>query len=251
MVARHLSRENSLVVAEQAENAAVPGPDPTWANLYKAGGITAFLYLLLGLIVPTLMVDLMGYDMDLHGAAFLEFVGNNKAWFIAVQTMVLGVGVLAVVTFAALFFALKHLDKGYAALGVIIAITMQILFVAYYPVVLGQAYMSQLYITADPAQQMELVASVEVLVAQINQFNPLYEPAFAISILIISLVMLKGVFHKAVAYLGIATCIGAFVGAALWPVIGVAYFVWWLPFMFWFAAVGWKLYRLGTAQPEL
>jgi hypothetical protein len=247
MVTGNLSDESQLVVSEQSGKEAVAGLDLSWKGLYKAGGIAAFLYILFGLIVPTLLVDFMHYDMDLHGAAFLEFIGTHKVWFIALQTMVLGVGILAVVTFAALFFALKHLDKGYAALGAIIAITMQILFVGYYPVVLGQAYLSQLYVTAGPVQQAELIASVEVLVSQINQFNPLYEPAFAIGILILSLVMLKGVFHKAIAYLGIVTCIGAFVGAALWPVVGVAYFFWWLPFMFWFAAVGWKLYRLGTA----
>jgi hypothetical protein len=247
MLTGKLSQERKVAVTDQAASEAAVGPDTSWKGLYRARGIAAFLYLLFGLIVPTIMVDVAHYDFDLHGGAFLEFVGTNKVWFMALQTMVLGVGILAVVTFAALFVALKDVDKGYAALGALIAITMQILFVAYYPVVLGQAYLGELYLTAGPAQQAELTASVEVLVAQINQFNPLYEPAFAGGILILSLLMLKGVFHKAVAYLGIVTAVGAFVGAALWPVIGLNYFFWWLPFMFWYAAVGWKLYRLGSA----
>jgi hypothetical protein len=45
--------------------------------------------------------------------------------------------------------------------------------------------------------------------------------------------------------LGIATCIAAFIGLALWPIVGVAYFWWWLLFVIWFIAVGWKLYQLG------
>jgi hypothetical protein len=45
---------------------------------------------------------------------------------------------------------------------------------------------------------------------------------------------------------GIATCIVAFIGLALWPVVGVGYFWWWLLFFIWFLAVGWKLYRLGS-----
>lgn len=234
-------------MTQQFLEEALAGPDPSWKGFYRAGGIAAFLYVLLGLIVPTVMVDIVQYDFDLHGEAFLQFVGTHKSWFIALQTMVLGAGILAVVTFAALFLALKHVNKSYAALGALVAITMQILFVAYYPVVLGQAYMSEQYLTGGPAQQAELIASIEVLVAQINQFNPLYESVFAISILILSLVMLKGVFHKAVGYLGIFTFVAAFVGFALWPVIGVAYFFWWLPFMAWYIAVGWKLYRLGGA----
>jgi hypothetical protein len=247
MATDNVSQVRMVAVSGQAGDEAAVSPDPSWKGLYRAGGISAFLYILFGLIVPTIMVDIAHYDFDLHGAAFLQYVGTHKVWFLALQTMVMGVGIFAVVVFAALFVALKHVNKSYAALGAIIAITMQILFVAYYPVLLGQAYMSDMYLTAGPAQQAELVVSIEVLIAQINQFNPLYEGVFAISILIVSLVMLKGVFHKVAAYLGIATFVAAFIGLALWPVIGVSYFSWWLIFMIWFSAVGWKLYRLGSA----
>jgi hypothetical protein len=57
--------------------------------------------------------------------------------------------------------------------------------------------------------------------------------------------MLKGLFDKWVAYLGMATCVAAFIALPLWPVIGVGYLWWWLFFFIWFLAVGWKLYRLG------
>lgn len=32
------------------------GPDPAWRGLYKAGGISAMLYVLLALVIPTVMV---------------------------------------------------------------------------------------------------------------------------------------------------------------------------------------------------
>jgi len=60
-----------------------------------------------------------------------------------------------------------------------------------------------------------------------------------------SLVMPKGVFHKSVAYLGIATFAAAIIALALFPIIGLTYFWWWAVFAIWFIAVGWKLYRLG------
>lgn len=75
--------------------------------------------------------------------------------------------------------------------------------------------------------------------------NQSYEPLFGISILIFSLVMLKGVFHKSIAYLGIVTCAAALIGIALWPVLNVAYFWWWAFFFVWFTVVGWKLFQLG------
>lgn len=57
--------------------------------------------------------------------------------------------------------------------------------------------------------------------------------------------MLKGVLPKSLAYLGIAAFVGAVVGWALQPVLGIAYLWWWFLFMILFVAVGWRLYRLG------
>jgi hypothetical protein len=163
------------------------------------------------------------------------------------QTLVLGTSLLAIVSFMALFVALNPLNKGYAAIGAVIAITCQLLFMAYYPVLLGLVYLSDQYVAAMDTQQVILATAAESLIAQNNAFNPLYESLFGISILILSLVMLKGIFHKSIAYLGIATCVAAFIGLAIWPIVGVAYFWWWLLFLIWFIAVGWKLNRLGGA----
>ncbi len=231
--------------ASLAEETAT-GLDLSWKGLYKAGGISAFLYIILGIIVPAVMLLFREYDFDMDGAALLQFIAASKNWFLILQTLVLMPGILAVVVFAALFAALKHLNKGYAALGALIGITMQILFVAYYPVLLGLVHLGSHYMTVDPAHQIAFATAAEALIAQNNAFNPLYEAVFAISILIVSLVMLKGVFSKFAAYLGIVTSVSAYIGLALWPLIGVAYFWWWLFFIVWFIAIGLKLYRLGS-----
>jgi hypothetical protein len=237
----------SLAYHPPAEAAA---PDPSWAGMYRAGGISAILYILIGLVLPALMIAVWGYDFDMHGGEFLAFIAANKLWFTVFQTMVLGASVLAPVVFAALFLALKHVDKGLAALGAIVASTMQILFAAYYPVLLGLVYLGDQYVAAPSSGQAVFVTAAEALIAQNGAFNPLYESVFAVSILIVSLVMLKGVFPKWLGYLGIVTCAAAFVGLALWPVVGVAYFWWWLPFSVWFIAIGVRLIRLGGAGAE-
>lgn len=247
MLAGSQSETRMASLTHQSVEEAAEGLDLSWKGLYKAGGISAFLYVILGIIVPAVLIFSTKYDFDMDGAALLKFIAATKNWFLIFQTLVLAPGILAVVTFVALFAALKHLDKGYAALGVTVAITMQILFVAYYPVLLGLVHMGGQYMAATPAQQTAFATAAEALIAQNNAFNPIYEGVFAISILIISLVMLKGVFHKIVAYLGIATCAAAYIGLALWPLVGVAYFWWWFFFVIWFIAVGWKLYRLGNA----
>lgn len=247
------------MLANRSEESVVPGSqqsaekvaivvDPSWKSMYKIGGISAILYMVLALVVPTLQVLTMEYfemTAEYGGAEFLQFIAENRLWWLIAQTLLLGGSILAIVAFVALFAALKQIDKSYAAIGAVIVVTTQILFVAYYPVLLGTIYLSDKFVTASADQQVLLGTAADSLMAINNAFNPLYEPLLAISILFFSLVMLKGVFHKSVAYLGIATCAAAIIGISLWPIVGVGYFWWWIFYLVWFIAVGWKLYQLG------
>ena len=241
------NRSDTLTSSLTPDSAAVAvaAPDPSWRGLYRAGGISAILYVLLSLVVPATQIFTVQYDFKMDGATLLAFIAENRAWFLVLQTLVLGTSIFAIVAFAAMFVALKHLDKSYAAIGAIVAITCHVLFIAYYPVLLGLVYLSEQYAAAAAAQQAVLATAAESLIAMNNGFNPLYESLFGISILILSLVMLKGVFRKWIGYLGVVTCVAALIALSLWPVIGLGYFWWWLLFMVWFVAVGWKLYQLG------
>lgn len=245
MLTYNRSEERMTAMTQQSVAKTVAGPDPSWRGLYKAGGVSAILYVVLAVTVPAVQVLTVQYDFKMDGPTLLQFIAAHRLWWMTLQTLVLGTSLLAVVSFVALCVALKHLNKSYAAIGVVVASTCQLLFMAYYPVLLGLVYLSDQYVAATDTQRVVLATAAEALIAQNNAFNPLYESVFGVSILIFSLVMLKGVFHKSVAYLGIATCVAAFIGLALWPIVGVAYFWWWLFFKIWFIAVGWKLYRLG------
>ena len=228
-------------------NSTVNSPDLTWKSLYRIGGVCAILYVLIALVIPFfLFVNNTELSNMTKGTEILNMIAKNgNTWWVALQTMVLGTSFFAIITFVALFVALKHLDKAKAVVGAVTAIVIHILFIAYYPVMLGLSYLGQHYQSASETQRMSFASAAEALLAINNAFNPLYESIFAVSILIISLVMLKGVFNKKVAYLGIMTSISAFIALLLWPVVGISYFWWWLLFMVWFIAVGWKLYRLG------
>jgi hypothetical protein len=237
-------------ITQPSVGESLAGADPSWKGLYKAGGVSAILYVVLALVVPTIQVLAMQYfpsTAEYGGLEFLRFIAANRSWWLILQTVVLGTSILAIVAFVALFVALKHVDKSYAALGAVIAVTCHLLFMAYYPVLLGTIYLSDKFVTASADQQAVLGIAAESLMAINNAYNPLYESLFGISILFFSLVMLKGVFHKIVAYLGIATCAAALIALALWPILNVAYLWWWVLFVIWFTAVGWKLYRLGKA----
>jgi hypothetical protein len=221
-------------------------PDSSWRGLYKAGGVSAALYLFLGIVAPAVLFVIAHYDISMDAEATLVFISQNRIWWLVEQTLTLGPSIVSIVVFMALFASLKNVDKSLAAIGTGIAVVCQILFVAYYPVLMGLTYLSDQYIAAESAaRQAVLVAAAQGLLAQNNAFNPLYECAFAVGILILSLVMLKGVFPRVTAVMGIVTFAAAVIALSLQPLIGISYFWWWFFFLIWFALVGWKLFRLA------
>lgn len=226
--------------------------DPAWKRFYTIGGICAGLYLLFALVIPGVMVAAVSdfWDILVDPPALLAFITDNKLYWHIVQGGVLEASILLIITFAAVYLTLKHVDRVFAAIGAIISITTQLLFMAYYPVLLGLVYLSDQYATAGAARRVSLEASAEALIAQNSAFNPIYEALMGLGILFLSLAMLKGVFSRFVAYLGIATSVAAFVGLSLYPILGLGYFFWWGFFVVWLLAVGWKLYKLGrTREP--
>jgi hypothetical protein len=58
---------------------------------------------------------------------------------------------------------------------------------AYYPVLLGLASLSDQYVAAAGAQKQGFAIAAEALIAQNNAFNPIYESLLAAGILIFAL----------------------------------------------------------------
>ena len=229
----------TLNVGRSSEE-AVAGPDPSWGGLYRAGGVSAVLFVVLT-IVAIVLVVVAPPPLNSSGATTLQYIASHKVLYIIEQALWLAPSVFAMVVFLALFLALKHLNKSYAALGALAGIVSWALGLAI-PVTGGGApvlvYLSNQYLAATTAAQHTAFATAaEVFIAENNI-------AFAsgilgpVGILILSLVMLKGVFPKGVAYLGV-------VSEALRPILGPGYLVYGLLFPIWFLAVGWKLYRLA------
>lgn len=109
-------------------------------------------------------------------------------------------------------------------------------------------FLSDQYAAADPERRQDLVAAAEAVTAPLDAYNPLYETVFAVSVLILSLVMLRGVFSRWTAFLGIAAAASELIGVSLLSLIGMGYFWWWLVFAVWFLAVGWNLWQMRSAS---
>jgi hypothetical protein len=223
--------------------------DPSWRGLYMAGGICAIIYVLLALFVPFFMfIGHTELSSMISGPDVIRYISDNgHAWWVILQTLVLGTSFFAIITFLALFVALKEVAKSTALIGSAIAIVIHILFIAYYPVVLAMGFVAEAHQLSDEVQRRSLETAAESLLAMNNAFNPLYESVFGVSIFILSLAMLKGVFNKWLAYLGIVTMISSFVALSLFPIVGIGYFWWWLFFIAWFVFVGIRLMKLGRS----
>ncbi len=226
---------------------AVAAPDPSWRDLYRAGSISAVLFVVL-ILAAIVLIVVAPPPVSADGATTLQYIASHKVLYTIEQVLWLAPSVFAAVVFLALFQALKHLNKSYAALGALAGFVSWALGLAI-PTTGGGApvlvYLSDQYMTAaTAAQHTAFATAAEVFIAG-NNITYAAGILAPVGILIISLVMLKGVFPKGVAYLGIVTGALGIVSEALRPLIGPGYFVYGLLLPAWFLVVGWKLYRLA------
>ena len=217
--------------------------DPAWKGLYKAGGSS---YLIVGVlyIISFVLLIILGPPPS-TGEAYLKSAPP-------LQTLVLiwaSVDILLIPSVLGLYLALKELNKTHMLIatglwGVAIPADLATLGLFFSLVPLGRAYAAA---TAD-AQRAAYVAAADLTVGATNAGFTLGFFLFGFAILIQSMAMLKGVFSKATAYLGIVTGIlslVAGVGFATVPALGIFPLIWFILLGIWWLLVGSKLYKLG------
>lgn len=197
------------------------------------------------MILPPLILNSVDYDTEFAGKPLVEFIGEHRIWWITLQTLTMGSMIFTAVPFAALFLILRHTDLVWAAIGTGFAIICQILFMAYFPIVNGLLWISDRYHeTDDPSYRQDLLGGAEALVAQNNVYGT-SDGIFALSLVVMSAVMIRSGFPKWVGWLGLISGIAGIVGAFFKPALDIHYLWWWSGFTVWFPAIGWRFYRLG------
>ena len=225
--------------------------DPTWNRLYRVGGIAAVLYVVM-IIVPLVLLTAAPQPPLTGGAAVLEYIAAHKAIYLVELISFVGLSLPALVVFLALFVALQGVNKSYAALGALIGIASEIIALAYSSsppsLHVGLLSLSDQYIAATTtAQRFALANAAESLLAIANAVNAA-GILTALGMLILSLVMLQGVFPRWIAYLGVLTGTLGILSEALRDVIGPAYLLYGLLLPIWFLVIGWTLYQLGASR---
>ena len=146
------------------------------------------------------------------------------------------------------------MNKSLAALGAVIGGSAYALTLAIPTTTTGApalVYLSdQFMATADPARRVAFATAAETLIAQ-NRTTVVVGPLTTVGLLIVSIVMLKGVFPKAVAYLGVAAGVLGIVGEALRMIIEGYYGIAGVLALIWMGVVGWNLYRLGRSSGQV
>ncbi len=221
---------------------AADGTDASWSDLFRAGGIAAILFALLS-IADAVVAFILPPPPSSGGIATLEYIIANRPGYIIFQALLVGPVGLTLITFPALYIALRHLNRSYAAIGSVIGVVSVVLCLVPFSCVNGLVYLSYQYAAATDAQHATFTAAAEALLAQNNSVS-VGGVLFALSILVISIVMLKGVFSKWVAWLGIVSGGAGIICESLRPMIGAAFSIYGVV-LIWLIAVGWKLYRLA------
>lgn len=232
----------ATLTIEKPSIQSAAGIDPSWRDLYRAGGIAAILFTLLS-ITDAVVVFILPPPPSSGGIATLEYIIANRPGYIILQALLVGPVVLTLVTFPALYVALRHLNRSYAAIGSVIGVASVVLCLVPFSCVNGLVYLSYQYAAATDAQHATFASAAEGLLAQNNSVS-VGGVLFAVSILVISIVMLKGVFSKWVAWLGILSGGVGIICESLLPMIGAAFSLY-AVVLIWLIAVGWKLYRLA------
>jgi hypothetical protein len=226
-------------------------PNPGWGRLYRAGAVSAGLFVAL-LVIAILLAILTPPPPTQGGAATLDFIAAHRTLYLVHQQLWLVPGVFAAAVYLALFPALKPLNPSVAALGCAAGGMAWALTLAMPTTSTGApalVYLSDQYAaTADPGERAALVAAAEGLIA-LNRTPTAVGVLTTVGMLLVSLVMLRGAFSRWVAYLGIATGLLGIASEALRPVIEGGYALYGLLLLVWMGAVGWRLFQLGRRQP--
>ena len=105
--------------ADRSQSAGIAGPDPSWHQLYRIGGVSAWIFVAMTVAAIALAIATPP-PPTAGGTATLSYIAAHRTLYILYQQLWLVPGVFAMVTYLALYPALKNLDKSLAALGAVV-----------------------------------------------------------------------------------------------------------------------------------
>jgi hypothetical protein len=221
-------------------------PDSSWNSLYYVGAICAGLTVLM-YAVALALYGVAVTPVDVDGEGMLDFIADNRSVYILKQVLWILPSAFLIVTFLALTVALFPLDRSNALIAGTIGVLSWAGTFAWPATGDGSLVLVMLadrYADASTdAERASLGSAAEVLIA----FNDVPAPLGVlqtVGILLISMVMLRGVFSKALAWLGVVTGAIGIASEALRPWLGWSYAIYGILVFLWLAWIAWALWTL-------
>src|SRR6266496_6083967 len=211
-------------------------PDGKW--LYRAGGISAIVFVIAYIVIIALYVP-VGKPSGAE-AWLMSMAGNTTAWWAILGLSVLTDFLLVPIALS-LYVALKGINKNAmlaatAFVGLFIVLDLALTWTNYASLIA----LSGNYAAATNDAQRAVFVTAATYPSSVVDSNLLFvynSLTLAVGILMTGFVMLKGIFSKGTAYLGVVTGILGFLSAMI-ILVSILTTVW----VFF---VGYRLYRLG------
>jgi hypothetical protein len=233
-----------------AEKIMVHAVDPDGKWLYRVGGISALVLGIAYIITIPLFAHVGAQPSG--GEARLKYLAlNTTVWW-----AILGLSVLTDFLFVPVALSLYLALKGVNRNAMLVATAFVGLFVVLDLAVTWSNYASLITLSGhyaaatNDAQRAAYVAAANdasaVLASSLEAVYSIMVPSFGI--LMIGLVMLKGIFSKSTAYLGLVTGILGIVSVAssfFVSTLNVTIIITSVLTTVWVLLVGYRLYRLG------
>ena len=215
-------------------------PDPAWSPLYRSGGVCLFatgVFYFAAIVLAMLLgqppADAEPYLRSLATHPGLAFA--NYAGFAIVD-------LLLVPATLALYFSLRHLARSAVLVGTGLVVFWIIVDLA----VTEFNSLTLVLLSRHPDPASIAAARFPLATMPIATFF-----SFVVSsagTLILSIVMLKGVFHKVTAFAGIVACVEGILGGffVVYPPLAVLLIPCMVAYGLWGVLAGAQLWRLGT-----
>jgi len=238
--------EEQMSVQKRMVNAV----DPRGKWLYRVGGISALVFGIVYIIIIALFVPI-GAPPSGAEAKLTYLAGNTTVWW-----AILGLSVLTDFLFVPVALSLYLTLEGINRNAMLVATACMVLFIVLDLAVTWTNYASLITLSgnyaaaSNDAQRAVFVAAASYPSALlesslIDVYNTL---TLAVGILMTGLVMLRGIFSKRTAYLGLVTGILGIVSVAssfFTSSLGVIIIVASALTTIWVLFVGYRLFRLG------
>jgi hypothetical protein len=223
--------------------------DPAWKGLYKWGGVSAMSVGVL-YIVSFALAMVMGVVPTGVEAILNHFAAHMTVAY-AFYGLAILTDILLVPVALALYLALKGINKSAVLAatgfgGLFLALDLGVTMISWVATItLSQNYAAA---TSD-MERAAYLAAASYANAVVSVSVPVYGGLLpSVWGLILSLVMLKGIFTRATAYVGMATNVVGFVyaGSLFVSALASVDIVWLGLLVIWLLLAGFRLYRLGT-----